>query len=143
MLAEAQEMGFLIFAIHRLQPKPKSWDLKKLREFTDSQTTYILDPYLGPNVLSYINGECDSITGFKITADIVASRQAKLQQLGLQPTLPPHPSDPLPGPSEPLAKPNPPPLCRSNTSTSEPKKLPEKPDYEINNRTGLVKTLND
>ena len=46
MIDEAKGMGFPVFALHQLQPSPRHWDLAKLRDFTDSQTVNILDPYL-------------------------------------------------------------------------------------------------
>ena len=98
-------------------------------------------------MLAYINGECDSIQGFKIPANLVAHRQAKLQPLqpekGLQPTLPSQSTGPTVGTSQTSAPLNPLPQSHSNPPTFEPKKTPVRPSYEINSRTGLVKTLND
>ena len=88
MIDKDRVMGFSVFALHQLQPSPRHWNLAKLRDFTDSQTVNILDPYLAGIICDHINGCCDKITGFNITDDMRSSRQAKLGQKGFPPTPP-------------------------------------------------------
>ena len=80
MLDYALALGYSVFGLHMLQPKPEVWTVKKLQENRISQDPYVLEPFLATKVQMYVNGETDKIVGFKITDDIARHRQSRLQQ---------------------------------------------------------------
>ena len=80
MMECAMDMGYSMFGLHMLQPKPGVWMVKMLLENRSTQDPYILDPFLASKVHMYINGDTDKIVGFRITDNMARCRQSRFQQ---------------------------------------------------------------